>query len=101
MSDFKYIKDTYDVPADMFREVMIDGKKGVITEDKGHYLGVTFYHNSLTLPCHPTWRTEYLETFNLVPLKPKNHKAKARYCHFLSLDSDMTFMQYLKSKHKI
>ena len=41
--DFEYIKNHYKVPAEMFREVLLDGRKGVITEDKGNYIGVVFY----------------------------------------------------------
>ena len=41
--DFEYIKNNYKVPAEMFREVLLDGRKGVITQDKGNYIGVVFY----------------------------------------------------------
>jgi hypothetical protein len=68
--DFQYIKNQYKVPAEMYREVIVDGKRGVITKDMGNYIGVTFYDNitSEPLPCHPTWEVQYLETFN------KNHR---------------------------
>jgi len=97
--DFEYIINQYKVPAEMFREVSLDGRKGVITEDKGQYLGVTFYDdkNLNCLPCHPTWKMEYLETFNRKPPNPKNLAGKQRYRDYLELDLDMTFFQYLKS----
>lgn len=55
--NFEYIKTSYNVPAEMHREVIVDGKKGVITEDMGHYIGVNFYDRKTAnaLPCHPTW----------------------------------------------
>ena len=46
--NFEYIKQTYKVPADMNREVIVNGKKGVITEDMGNYIGVNFYDNPTT-----------------------------------------------------
>lgn len=99
--DFEYIKNYYKVPAEMFREVNVNGRKGVITEDKGNYIGVVFYDDKKMncLPCHPTYQVEYLESFNYKPPKPKNLKAKERYSHYLSLDSSMTFFQYLKSPY--
>ena len=99
--EFEYIKNYYKVPAEMFREVIVDGKRGVITEDKGHYIGVTFYDskNLMPLPCHPTWKVEYLDTFNYKPPKPKNLASKIRYSHYLSLDSNMSFFEYLKSPY--
>lgn len=100
--DFEYIKTRYKVPAEMYREVIVNGKKGVITEDKGQYIGVVFYDDKKmnTLPCHPTWKVEYLETFNFKPPKPKNAASKKRYQDYLELDSDMTFFQYLKTLKK-
>ena len=99
--EFQYIKDYYKVPADMHREVIVNGRKGVITEDKGNYIGVTFYDDKkrMPLPCHPTWEVEYLDTFNDKPPKPKNLKARQRYLDYLHLDSDMTFGEYLKGEH--
>ncbi|WP_268846443.1 hypothetical protein [Flavobacterium aestivum] len=99
--EFEYIKNYYKVPADMFREVLVNGKKGVITKDQGNYIGVVFYDDKklMALPCHPTWKVEYLETFNYKPPKPKNLASKNRYQHYLSLDSDMSFFEYLKSPY--
>lgn len=37
-----YVKQYYEVPADIGRRVMVDGEPGIITEDRGHYIGVTF-----------------------------------------------------------
>lgn len=97
MKDFQYIKDNYKVPAELHREVIVDGKKGVITESKGQYIGVIFYQdkNLRCVPCHPTWKVEYLETFNNKPPKLKNAKSKQRYMNFLSMDSDISFSEFL------
>lgn len=98
--EFQYIKEFYVVPAEMFREVIVDGEKGVITKDLGHRIGVTFYdkNDKTPLPCHPTWKVEYLETFNKKPPVNKNWRAKQKYKDFLSADSDLSFRQWLGIK---
>ena len=40
----KYASDYYDVPADIGRAVIVNGKPGVIAEDRGNYIGVNFDH---------------------------------------------------------
>lgn len=97
---FSYIKETYHVPADMFREVIVDGKKGVITKDLGNYIGVNFYekHTYLPMPCHPTWEVKYLETFNYKPPIEKISASKKRYREYLDADSDLTFKEWLGIK---
>lgn len=98
--DFTYIKERYNVPAQMYREVLVDGKKGVITEDKGNYLGVNFYDNLTAKPliCHPTWKVEYLETFNYKPPIKKLTRSQKRYLEFLADDSGYSFKQWLGIK---
>src|SRR3954464_16043682 len=94
---FSYIKETYKVPAEMYREVLVDGNKGVITADLGNYIGVNFYDREThePSPCHPTWRVEYLESFNEKPPILKLTKSKLRYRKFLSEDSGLTFREWL------
>ncbi len=98
--EFQYIKDYYNVPANMFREVTVSGEKGVITQDMGNYIGVTFYDrkNKEPFPCHPTWEVVYLETFNPKPPKNKNHRSKQRYRDFLDADNGQTFAEFIGVK---
>ncbi|MBE8727961.1 hypothetical protein [Flavobacterium hungaricum] len=100
MEEFEYIRNRYSVPAEMFREVTVADRKGVITEDKGNYIGVVFYDDKklMPLPCHPTWKVEYLETFNYKPPKPKNPRSKQRYRDYLHSDSSLTFAEWLGIK---
>lgn len=58
---FEYVCQHYGVPACMGRRVTIDGRAGVIVEDRGHYIGVNFDDDKLgaVSSCHPTWRAEY------------------------------------------
>lgn len=56
-----YVGRYYGVPADIGRRVTVDGKPGIIAEDRGHYLGVNFDENKPgdIRNVHPTWRVEY------------------------------------------
>jgi len=40
--NFEYVKSYYKVPAELGREIMLRDRKGIIVEDRGHYIGVTF-----------------------------------------------------------
>ena len=95
--EFQYIKDRYKVPAEMNREVIVDGKKGVITKDMGNYIGVNFYDNVTAepLPCHPTWEVKYLETFNHKPPIKKLTASQKRYREFLHDDRGLSFREWL------
>jgi hypothetical protein len=100
--NFEYIKSAYNVPAEMFREVVINGKKGVITEDMGNYIGVNFYENPTAhaLPCHPTWEVTYLETFNRKPPILKLSASKKRYQEWLRTEETLTFPEWLGIKDR-
>jgi hypothetical protein len=100
--DFEYIKTKYNVPADMYREVIVAGKKGVITKDLGNYIGVNFYDNLTVKPanCHPTWEVQYLDTFNYKPPIKKITASQKRYREWLNSDSGLTFPEWLGIKRK-
>lgn len=102
ITPFDYIRNAYKVPAEMYREVIVDGKKGVITKDMGNYIGVNFYDNIThhSLPCHPTWEVQYLETFNNNPPVEKWTKSKQRYQDYLDADSGLSFREWLGIKKK-
>lgn len=59
----QYIKDRYHVPADVGRRVIVNGRPGVIAEDRGHYIGVHFDDSptGMILNAHPTWEVQYGE----------------------------------------
>jgi len=100
MNNFEYIKNAYKVPADMHREVIVNGRKGVITEDMGNYIGVNFYDNKTAhaLPCHPTWEVTYLNTFNRKPPVFRQSKSKQRYHTYLRSDCSETFSEWIKGR---
>lgn len=63
MSNCEYVKQHYNVPADIGRRVTVNGKPGIIVEDRGHHIGVNFDDDKSqeVSPCHPTWKVEYHE----------------------------------------
>lgn len=94
---FDYIKERYKVPAEMYREVIVAGKKGVITQDMGNYIGVHFYNRETVepSPCHPTWEVEYLETFNQNPPIKKQTASQRRYREYVHSESGLSFREWL------
>lgn len=96
MKEFEYIRHYYDVPAEFGREIEFFGRKGVIIQCLGNYIGVNFDDQKpgRYLPLHPTDNVKYLGI-----VKPRKMSAsQKRYMHFLSLDSDLKFSEYLKLK---
>lgn len=61
MSECEYVRNYYDVPACIGRAVIVNGRSGVISEDRGHYIGVNFDDDKpgSVFNCHPTWKVEY------------------------------------------
>lgn len=93
---FDYIKQHYNVPAEMGRKVIVDGRSGVIAADRGHYIGVNFDDSKAghISNCHPTWRVEYGEMGTI----RKPSKGALRYKRFLqygeSFDSFILFCRW-------
>jgi hypothetical protein len=100
--NFEYVKRAYGVPADMHREVIVNGKKGVITEDMGNYIGVHFYDKPTinASVCHPTWEVQYLETFNNKPPVKKITRSQRRYQEYLHSECSESFSEWLGIKQR-
>jgi len=91
---FEYVKEYYNVPAEFGRVVVIDGKSGVIAEDRGHHIGVNFDEDKpgVVYPCHPTWEAEYLGMGKV----RKMTKSQQRYRRYLEYgDSFDSFLHFL------
>lgn len=103
MDSQEYIKNRYGVPADINREILFEDRKGKIVGFVDSYIKAVFYDDKKQreLPLHPTSNVVYLETFNTNQIKVKNPRSRERYSHYLSLDLDMSFLQYLKSSYCI
>ena len=79
----EYASRYYEVPADIGRRVKVDGKPGIIAEDRGAYIGVNFDEDkpSHISPCHPVWKVEYLEMGKIRPLT-RSQKRYKRYLEY-------------------
>lgn len=82
---YKYVRDYYGVPAATGRRVVVDGKPGVIAEDRGHHIGVLFDKDQPghVFPCHPTWRVEYQGMGEVRKLPARKRRSQERYKRFL------------------
>jgi hypothetical protein len=95
----EYVRQYYGVPAEIGRRVMVSGKPGVITADRGQYIGVTFdadkpyvVHNA-----HPTSEVEYLEMG-----RPRRlTRSQQRYSDYLDVaDLYENFAHYLRTHRR-
>lgn len=82
MSDYKYVREHYGVPAETGRVVKVEGKRGVIIKDCGHYIGVNFDDDrpGEVSQCHPTCEVEYLGIENKANICEKCGKITLKYC---------------------
>lgn len=80
---FEYVKSTYNVPAEIGRRVVVNGKAGTIVADRGHYIGVNFDHDhpGRINNCHPTWEVTYLD----VDVPRKLTRSQRRYQRYLEV----------------
>jgi hypothetical protein len=91
-----YVRRYYSVPAEIGRKVTVGGRPGIITADRGAYIGVTFDDDKPTavVPCHPTSQVAYGEMGALRPLT----RSQKRYRDYLEVgDLYEDFRHYLKA----
>jgi len=83
--DCEYVRKNYNVPARVGMRVTVNGKPGIIAEDRGHHIGVNFDSDKPghVLPAHPTWKVEYGKMGTI----RKATRSQARYQEYLRLDS--------------
>ena len=93
MSDFEYIRSTYDVPAEIGRKVVVAGRPGVIAKSRNQYIGVNFDDSKpgVISICHPTWKVEYQGMGEI----RKMTRSQARYRRYLDLGSELGFDNFL------
>lgn len=93
----EYVRDFYRVPASIGRRVTVYGKPGIISADRGHYIGVTFdtdkpyvIHNA-----HPVDGVEYGDVGQLRALTT----SQRRYRDYLDVaDLYENFGHYLRAR---
>lgn len=66
-----YVRQHYQVPAEIGRRVIAYGKPGVILADRGHYIGVVLDEDpkKRISNYHPTHEIQYGELVDTLPLK--------------------------------
>ena len=81
----EYVKEYYNVPAEIGRRVLWKEREGIISEDRGHYIGVTFDDEKpgSVSNMHPT--TEGLEYLGMGEVRQMTASQK-RYQKFLNAD---------------
>ena len=92
---FEYIIRTYGVRPAIGRRVTVYGKPGVITEDRGHYIGVNFDSDDagVVKSAHPTSEVRYLG-FGKIRTPSRS---KRRYLRFLEYgDGFKTFLDFCR-----
>lgn len=78
-----YVRRYYGVPAEIGRRVTVGGRPGIITADRGAYIGVTFDDAKPTdvAPCHPTSQVVYGDLGTPRPLT----RSQKRYRDYLEV----------------
>lgn len=102
--NFEYIKSYYNVPAEIGREVKINGESGIIVEDRGNYIGVNFDKDKpgVVVNAHPTWEVEYL-SIGKVRGATKSQERYQRYLHVgreIGYDNFLDFCYWDARKEK-
>jgi len=89
-----YTQEHYGVPSDIGRIIAYNGRQGVISEDRGHYVGVTFDDEKpgTVGNFHPT--TEGLEYLGMGKVRPMT-RSQQRYKDFIRADTDQTFSEWM------
>lgn len=88
-----YVRRYYQVPACIGRKIEFRGKKGIIVEDRGNYIGVTFDNEKpgCISNLHPTYRVKYLGMGKI----RKMTRAQARYREYLDSECAISFAEWL------
>ena len=90
----EYARKYYDVPAEIGRRVDYKGQSGIIAEDRGHYIGVNFDDQKVSLVhnVHPTEEgLKYLEMGRVRPLT----RSQRNYQQFLRAECNETFSEWM------
>jgi len=91
---FDYVRKAYGVPACIGRVVSVYGKMGIITADRGHYIGVTFDTEKpqSIRNVHPVDGVKY---FDILAKPRKVGRSCRRYQEYLKSECNETFAEWL------
>lgn len=90
----EYAKSYYGVPSDLGRIVTYQGRRGVIAEDRGNYVGVNFDSNKpgVISNIHPT--DEHLEYHGMGKVR-KPTRSQQKYQDYLNNDGYDSFAEFI------
>jgi len=91
----EYVREYYGVDACRGRKVEVNGKSGIIAEDRGHYIGVNFDEDKpgVIVNAHPTWKVKYLDIGKIRAMT----RSQQRYQRYLEYgDGFDSFLEYCK-----
>lgn len=90
----EYVRQHYNVPACIGRQVVAYGKPGVITKDFGHYIGIVLDEDSKRVPgrYHPTDGIVYGGMADKLPKPPK----RTNFDDFNDGEWNCTFSEFLE-----
>ena len=91
----EYVRENYNVPAEIGRIINYKGRKGVISEDRGNYIGVTFYDEKpgTVSNFHPTTEGMTYEGMGKVRAMTRSQK---RYQDYLHSEVSESFHEWIK-----
>jgi len=94
MSNCKYVREYYGVPACIGRRVIAYGKPGIIAEDRGNYIGINLDCDKpgVVNNYHPCDSIEYGEMGKIRPMT----RSQRKYAEFMDADwFDGSFADWL------
>lgn len=94
---FEYVNENYGLNVFYGQSVIVNGKSGVVVEDRGNHIGVNFDEDKpmIVSNCHPTWKVQYNNESK--PIR-KLTKSQLRYRAYMEYsDCFDSFKEFLYS----
>lgn len=93
---FEYVKNHYGVDAQLGMDINFNGDRGIITEDKGHYIGVTFDKDKpgTISSVHPA--DDLLKFTGKFRKIRKMTRSQANYQEYLRSEVDCSFAEWMR-----
>lgn len=98
----EYVRNVYNVPAEIGVRVVVNGKPGIIAADRGNYIGVNFDSDKpgVIKNAHPTWEVQYGGAGRI----RKMTRSQQRYADYMEVsecfDSFLHYLYYRADKDR-
>lgn len=92
---FEYVKDNYDVTVQIGQVIYLNGNRGKVAEDRGHYLGINFDSDKpgIIKNVHPTDDDLFI-TCHVKPVR-KPTRSQKNYQDYLRSECNETFAEWM------